>query len=70
MQFVFQLWKIFNIMSNPDIILRTNVVRKSVKDLRDYRALKLKNGLKVLLISDPDTDNSAASLAVAVGKLI
>eukprot|EP00102_Acyrthosiphon_pisum_P023885 XP_016661095.1 PREDICTED: insulin-degrading enzyme-like [Acyrthosiphon pisum] len=56
-------------MSDPDIILRTNVVRKSVMDLRDYRALKLKNGLKVLLISDPDTDNSAASLAVAVGSL-
>jgi len=57
-------------MPDSDIILRTNVVRKSVKDLRDYRALKLKNGLKVLLISDPDTDKSAASLAVAVGKLL
>jgi len=55
-------------MLNP-VIQRTDV-KKSISDLREYRGLELKNGLNVLLISDPDTDNSAASLSVAVGKLL
>jgi len=55
-------------MSNP-VIQRADV-KKSKFDSREYRGLQLKNGLKVLLISDPDTDNSAASLSVEVGKLL
>lgn len=34
---------------------------------RDYRFIKLDNGLRVLLINDPDTDKAAASLNVQVG---
>lgn len=43
-------------------------VIKSEEDLRKYRALVLENNLKVLLISDPNTDKSAAALDVHIGK--
>ncbi|XP_057999839.1 insulin-degrading enzyme-like 1, peroxisomal isoform X2 [Hevea brasiliensis] len=36
-------------------------------DKREYRRIVLKNSLEVLLISDPDTDKSAASMDVGVG---
>jgi len=47
---------------------RIDNIEKSNSDSRIYRGLVLKNGLTALLISDPDTDISAASLSVAVGK--
>ena len=40
----------------------------SPSDNRDYLAHQLENGLRVLLISDPDTDKSAAALDVRVGS--
>ncbi|WP_281560000.1 insulinase family protein [Thalassomonas sp. RHCl1] len=40
---------------------------KSPADQRDYRYLTLENGLKVLLISDPRADKSAAAMDVSVG---
>lgn len=43
-------------------------VFKSPADSRDYRFITLDNGLKVLLISDPDTDKAAASLSIEVGS--
>lgn len=43
-------------------------VKRSSSDERAYRYLKLSNGIKVLLISDPDTDKAAASLNVNVGS--
>lgn len=43
-------------------------IHKSQEDKRSYKALELKNHLRVLLVSDPDTDKSAASLRVSVGK--
>ncbi|WP_299734308.1 insulinase family protein [uncultured Endozoicomonas sp.] len=43
-------------------------VIKSPADDRDYRYLTLDNGLKVLLISDADTDKSAAAVDVNVGS--
>ena len=42
--------------------------RKSPNDQRDYRYLTLDNQLKVLLVSDPDTDKSAAALSVYRGS--
>ncbi|XP_053668951.1 insulin-degrading enzyme [Anopheles marshallii] len=48
---------------------RINTITKSIQDNRDYRGLKLSNGMKVILISDPTTDKSAAALSVAVGHL-
>ncbi len=41
---------------------------KSPNDERDYRYLELANGLKVVLISDPAADKSAASLSVYRGS--
>lgn len=38
-------------------------------DEREHRFLELANGLKVLLVSDPETDQAAAALAVAVGSI-
>ena len=43
-------------------------VVKSASDARQYRYLELPNHLKVLLISDPNTDKSAASMDVHVGS--
>ncbi|KAH8339171.1 hypothetical protein KR074_006440, partial [Drosophila pseudoananassae] len=48
---------------------RLNNIEKSQQDTRDYRGLQLGNGLKVLLISDPKTDVSAAALSVQVGHM-
>lgn len=42
--------------------------RKSPNDDRDYRYLVLPNQLKVLLVSDPNTDKSAAALSVYRGS--
>ena len=41
---------------------------KSPEDARLYRGLELKNGMKLLLISDETTDKSAASLDVHIGS--
>ncbi|VDO93362.1 unnamed protein product [Soboliphyme baturini] len=49
---------------------RKDKITRSVEDKRSYRALLLKNALKVLLISDPTTDKSAAALDVNVGHLM
>jgi len=40
----------------------------SPSDRASYEALTLANGLEVLLVSDPETDKAAASLAVHVGS--
>ena len=46
----------------------SQVVIKSPADDREYRALTLENGLKVMLVSDPDADRAAAALDVYVGS--
>ena len=45
-----------------------NDIPKSPRDDRLYRGLELNNNLKVLVISDPLTDKSAAALDVHIGK--
>lgn len=45
-------------------------VKKPREDKRDYLGLKLGNQLKLLLVSDPETDISAASLSVHCGSLL
>lgn len=42
-------------------------IKKPVTDDRDYKVITLDNGIKAVLISDPDTDKSAAVMNVAVG---
>lgn len=34
-----------------------------------YRGLELENGMRVLLVSDPATERSAASMSVGVGHM-
>lgn len=43
---------------------------KSSGDKREYRGLELNNKLKVVLISDPTADKSAAAMAVQVGEYL
>ncbi len=43
-------------------------IGKSPNDRRDYRALVLDNGLKVMLVSDPETEKAAAALDVNAGS--
>ena len=45
----------------------TNIV-KSASDNRLYKGIVLENELRCLLISDPKTDKSAASMTVNTGK--
>ncbi|XP_018580177.1 insulin-degrading enzyme [Anoplophora glabripennis] len=57
-------------MANPSLILRRiDDIIKSEEDKRQYRGLELTNRLKVLLVSDPNTDKSAAAMDVNVGFL-
>ncbi|CAN0363807.1 unnamed protein product, partial [Scytosiphon promiscuus] len=41
-------------------------VEKSPNDDREYLAMELPNGMKVILVSDPDTKISAAAMDVHV----
>jgi insulysin len=43
-------------------------IQKSLIDNRQYRYLELDNKMKVILVSDPDTQKSAASVNVGVGS--
>ena len=49
-------------------IYNKNVIR-SERDERDYRVIRLQNGLEAMLVHDTKTDKAAASLDVAVGHL-
>lgn len=52
------------------VLRRVDDVVKSAEDKRLYRALELANKMKVLLVSDPTTDRSAASMDVNVGECL
>ena len=43
-------------------------ILRSPADARQYRYVRLDNGLQVVLVSDPQADRSAAALSVAVGS--
>ncbi|KAF5398097.1 Insulin-degrading enzyme, partial [Paragonimus heterotremus] len=45
------------------------IVTKSPYDDREYKYMELPNKMRVLLISDPNTDKAAACMAVNVGSL-
>ena len=54
-------------MKSFEIINRS--IKKSPNDSRLYQAIRLSNSLEVLLVSDPDLENSAASLSVPIGSM-
>ena len=47
----------------------TKPIVKSEQDDRDYRIIKLQNGLQATLVHDVNADKAAASLDVAIGHL-
>ncbi|CUA67752.1 insulysin [Rhizoctonia solani] len=53
----------------PGYSVFKNNIKKPEVDDRDYRYIKLENDLEVLLIHDPSSDKSAASLDVEIGHL-
>ena len=52
-----------------DTEIDRNIVIKSITDKREYKAITLNNGIRTLLISDPDSSLSAAALDVHVGAM-
>lgn len=52
------------------VLRRVDKIIKSAQDKRNYRGLELANHMKVLLVSDPETDKSAASMDVNIGKAL
>lgn len=55
-------------LDGPAEVKIFNNVQKSKLDKREYRALILKNGLRVMLISDENTNRSAVCMDVNVGS--
>ena len=55
--------------STPGHYVYSKPIHKSEQDDREYRAIRLENGLQALLVHDAKTDKAAASLDVAVGHL-
>ncbi|ABM05163.1 pitrilysin, Metallo peptidase, MEROPS family M16A [Psychromonas ingrahamii 37] len=49
-------------------ILETAIIQ-SPNDSREYQVIRLANQLEVLLVSDPDLENSAASLSLPIGSM-
>lgn len=56
-----------NNMKSFDVIEK-NIIT-SPNDTRQYQVIRLANDLQVLLVSDPDLKNSAASLSVPIGSM-
>ncbi len=63
-----KLLTLLMLMLPPATVSGAPEIIQSPLDPRAYRALELDNGLKVLLVSDPATDRSAASLDVHIGS--
>ncbi len=62
----------FSVFSNshlfrPISTARTDEIIKPITDSREYFTFTLKNGIKVLVVSDKNNEKSAASLTVGVG---
>lgn len=47
----------------------TGQIQKSQQDDREYKLIRLQNGLQAMLVHDAKADKAAASLDVAVGHL-
>lgn len=66
-----RLFTLLILLAVITVSIRTYLYHQPVSspaDQNQYRYLQLNNGLKVLLISNPDTDMAAASLDVGVGS--
>lgn len=50
-------------------VIEHDQITRSENDSRQYRGLELQNGMKVLLVSDLETDKSAAAMNVNIGHM-
>ena len=62
-------WKRVEETTAPPYYVYEKPVRKSEQDDREYRVIRLENGLEAMLVHDGKADKAAASLDVAVGHL-
>lgn len=59
----------FTVAAQPLWQVLPDSINKSDHDKRDYQAIKLKNGMTVLLVSDPKATKSLAAVSLSVGSL-
>ncbi|KAJ7632954.1 Metalloenzyme, LuxS/M16 peptidase-like protein [Roridomyces roridus] len=62
-------WERVNPSASPSFLVFQKPLRKSPQDDRDYKVIRLENGLEAILVHDAKADKAAASLDVAVGHL-
>ncbi|KAG5354057.1 hypothetical protein C0989_009755 [Termitomyces sp. Mn162] len=62
-------WSLASSGLAPPYSIYNKPIQKSEQDDRDYRIIRLENGLHATLIHDANADKAAASLDVAVGHL-
>ncbi|WP_338557885.1 pitrilysin [Erwinia sp. E_sp_B04_7] len=65
---LFTFWSSLT-QAQPGWKLIPDAIRKSEKDPREYQAIKLDNGMTVLLVSDPQATKSLSALTIPVGSL-
>lgn len=55
--------------STPSYSVYSKPIQKSEQDDREYRIIRLENGVEAVLVHDAKADKAAASMDVAVGHL-
>jgi insulysin len=64
-----QYWHRQSSLKVPSHWVFNKPIQKSQQDEREYRLIRLDNGLQAMLVHDVTADKAAASLDVAVGHL-
>jgi insulysin len=62
------LYLFYTHLKTEKVLVKENEFIKSLSDDRQYRLIRLENGLDVTLVSDPQATASGASLSVGVGS--
>jgi len=62
-------WHVAGQATNHVHSVYTKPIQQSQQDDRQYRLIRLNNGLQAMLVHDPKADKAAASLDVTVGHL-
>ncbi|XP_022651616.1 insulin-degrading enzyme-like isoform X2 [Varroa destructor] len=57
------------VLQSNDVVLTIPITRKSIADRSDYMGLHLRNGMRVLLASKPDSPTGVAMVCVLVGSM-
>ena len=64
------MWTTVLSADTPTYYAHNKEVEKSPNDDREYRFIKLTNGMEVILVHDPAADSAAASMDVGSGFLL